>query len=295
MGQKINPIGFRLVINHDWESKWFARGAEYAAYISRDYRMRERIRKDYAQAMISRIEIGCKDKLRINIFCARPGLIIGKKGEDIEKLRLSMRKISGAPDVTIDVRELRHAESNARLVAQNIASQLEKRVMFRRAMRRALQNARRVNVLGIKIMCKGRLNGAEIARFERYHEGRVPLHTLRAHIDYGFAKACTSMGVIGIKVWIFKGETPARAKAKQLLLEEQIEAMPAVSTEDGADPDIVAPVVASESEAKRRRAKPVAPRHGAYDWDDDIENVLDEDDFGDLSDLNGNEDEDAAT
>ncbi|MDA3913221.1 30S ribosomal protein S3 [Oleiagrimonas sp.] len=206
MGHKVNPIGFRLGISKDWNSKWFANKRDFAGYLAADLKVRELLKKKLAQAGISKILIERPAKTaRVTIHTARPGVVIGKKGEDIEKLRQEVTKVMGVP-THINVSEVRKPELDAQLVAESIANQLERRIMFRRAMRRAVGNAVRLGALGIKVHVAGRLNGAEIARSEWSREGRVPLHTLRADIDYGFAEAHTTYGVIGIKVWVYKGE-----------------------------------------------------------------------------------------
>ncbi len=206
MGHKVHPTGIRLGISKDWNSKWYANKREYAQYLAADLKVREMLRAKLAQAGVSRIQIERPAKTaRITIHTARPGVVIGKKGEDIEKLRKDVSKLMGVP-AHINVSEVRKPEIDAQLVAESIAQQLERRIMFRRAMKRSVGNAMRLGALGIKINVGGRLNGAEIARSEWYREGRVPLHTLRADIDYGFAQAKTQYGIIGIKVWIYKGE-----------------------------------------------------------------------------------------
>jgi small subunit ribosomal protein S3 len=205
MGQKVNPIGFRLKINKDWDSRWFA-GKSYQETLLQDLEIRKYLEKRLKSAYISKIVIERPaNKPIVNLYSGRPGLIIGKKGTDIELLRKDLAKFLGR-DVQINIVEIRKPEIEAKLVAQNVASQLEKRVAFRRAMRRVVQSALRFGAEGIRINCSGRLGGAEIARMEWYREGRVPLHTLRADIDYGEAEALTTYGVIGIKVWIYKGE-----------------------------------------------------------------------------------------
>ncbi|MGH8042366.1 MAG: 30S ribosomal protein S3 [Rudaea sp.] len=206
MGHKVHPTGIRLGISKDWNSKWFANKREYAQYLSADLKVRELLHEKLAQAGVSRIQIERPAKTaRITIHTARPGVVIGKKGEDIEKLRKQVTKMMGVP-AHINVAEVRKPEIDAQLVAESIAQQLERRIMFRRAMKRAVGNAMRLGALGIKVNVGGRLNGAEIARSEWYREGRVPLHTLRADIDYGFAQAKTTYGIIGVKVWVYKGE-----------------------------------------------------------------------------------------
>jgi small subunit ribosomal protein S3 len=207
MGQKVNPTGIRLGIASDWNSKWFANKRAYATNLLSDLRVREFLKKKLAQASVSRIEIKRPAKKAfITIHTARPGVVIGKKGEDIDALRKQLSKMMPGTEVDIGVEEIRKPELDAYLVAESIAQQLERRIMFRRAMKRAVQNTMRLGALGIKIRVSGRLNGSEIARSEQYREGRVPLHTLRADIDYGFAEAATTYGQIGVKVWIFKGE-----------------------------------------------------------------------------------------
>ncbi len=209
MGQKVHPTGIRLGIATDWNSKWYANSGDFADYLNEDLKVREFIKKKLEQAAVSKISIARPAKsIVITIHTARPGIIIGKKGEDIEKLRREVAEKVKLPinNVKISIEEIRKPELDAMLVAEGIAQQLERRVMFRRAMRRSVQNAMRLGAEGIKINVSGRLNGAEIARNEWYREGRVPLHTLRADIDYGFAEALTTYGILGIKVWIYKGE-----------------------------------------------------------------------------------------
>jgi small subunit ribosomal protein S3 len=209
MGQKVHPTGIRLGIVKDWASKWYADSKDFPEYIRVDHQVREFIKEKLKDASVSRISIERPaKKANITIHTARPGIVIGKKGEDIEKLRSEVAQMIHMPiqDVRINISEVRKPELDAQLVAEGIAQQLERRVMFRRAMKRAVTNTMRVGAEGIKVKVGGRLNGAEIARSEWYREGRVPLHTLRADIDYGLAEARTTYGVIGVKVWIFKGE-----------------------------------------------------------------------------------------
>ena len=206
MGQKIHPIGFRLSVQKNWSSRWYANTKNFPAMLQSDIKVREFLNKKLAAAAVSKIIIERPAKnAKITIYSARPGVVIGKKGEDIESLRAALQGLMGVP-VHLNIEEVRKPEIDATLIAQSIAQQLEKRVMFRRAMKRAMQNAMRLGAQGIKIMSAGRLNGIEIARTEWYREGRVPLHTLRADIDYGVAEASTTYGIIGIKVWVFKGE-----------------------------------------------------------------------------------------
>jgi small subunit ribosomal protein S3 len=209
MGQKVNPVGIRLGITRDWTSKWYANTKNFPAHIYTDHLVREFLKKRLVEASVSRIQIErAARKVNITIHTARPGIVIGKKGEDIEKLRGQVAKMMKMPvtDVRINISEIRKPELDAQLVAEGIAQQLERRVMFRRAMKRAVTNTMRIGALGIKVRVSGRLNGAEIARTEWYREGRIPLHTFRADIDYGLAEAKTTYGVIGVKCWIFKGE-----------------------------------------------------------------------------------------
>jgi small subunit ribosomal protein S3 len=206
MGQKVHPIGIRLGIVKDWTSTWYADSGNFAKFLNQDLKMRDFIKKKLKHASVSRIQIQRPaNNAAITIHTARPGIVIGKKGEDIEKLRAEVAHEMGVP-VHINIEEVRKPEVDAQLVAESVAQQLERRIMFRRAMKRAVGNAMRLGAQGIKIMVAGRLNGAEIARTEWYREGRVPLHTLRADIDYGFTEANTTYGVIGVKVWVFKGE-----------------------------------------------------------------------------------------
>ena len=207
MGQKVHPTGIRLGIVKDWTSKWYANSKQYPEFLNSDLEVRAYLKKKLSQASVSRIQIErTAGNANITIHTARPGLVIGKKGEDIERLRNEVTKMMGLPTVHINIEEIRKPELDATLVAESIAQQLERRIMFRRAMKRAVQNTMRIGAEGIRINVAGRLNGAEIARTEWYREGRVPLHTLRADIDYGVAEANTTYGIIGVKVWIFKGE-----------------------------------------------------------------------------------------
>jgi len=221
MGQKIHPIGFRLGVQRIWTAKWFGTNRSFASTLAEDIKVRDYLKKKLAHASISKVVIERPAKnARITIFSGRPGVVIGKKGEDIEVLRGELARMMSVP-VHVNIEEVRKPETDAQIIADGIAQQLEKRVMFRRAMKRAMQNAMRLGAQGIKIMSSGRLNGAEIARTEWYREGRVPLHTLRAVIDYGFAEAKTTYGIIGVKVWVYKGdalpsgEAPAAAEPEK--------------------------------------------------------------------------------
>ena len=209
MGQKVNPVGIRLGITRDWTSKWYANKRNFPSYVLQDWQVREFLKKKLAEASVSRIHIErAARKANITIHTARPGVVIGKKGEDIERLRGEVSRLMkmGPNDVRLNIAEIRKPEVDAQLVAEGIAQQVERRVMFRRAMKRAVMNTMRSGALGVKVRLSGRLNGSEIARTEWTREGRIPLHTFRADIDYGTAEARTTYGVIGVKVWIFKGE-----------------------------------------------------------------------------------------
>ena len=216
MGQKIHPTGFRLPVTRDWSSRWYASNRDFAGMLAEDIKVRDHLKTKLKSAAVSRVLIERPAKsARITIYSARPGVVIGKKGEDIEKLKKDLGAQLGVP-VAVNIEEVRKPEVNAQLIADNITQQLEKRIMFRRAMKRAMQNAMRLGAQGIKIMSAGRLNGIEIARTEWYREGRVPLHTLRADIDYGFSEAKTTYGVIGVKVWVYKGDNLGRTDAPSL-------------------------------------------------------------------------------
>ncbi len=267
MGQKIHPIGFRLAVNKAWGSRWYANSKNFGDMLNEDLKVRDYLKKKLAHASVGRvvIERPAKDA-RITIHSARPGVVIGKKGEDIEVLKAELRRMLGVQMVHVNIEEIRKPEIDAQLIADSIAQQLEKRIMFRRAMKRAMQNAMRLGAQGIKIASSGRLNGIEIARNEWYREGRVPLHTLRADIDYGFGEAKTTYGVIGIKVWVYKGETVGKA--------EQPSSVPGAAPEEAPPPKKVrkapapavkaeAPAAKTEGEVKpktttRTRKKPVA-------------------------------------
>ena len=213
MGQKIHPTGFRLAVTRNWASRWYAGNTNFADMLNEDLKVRAFLKKKLKNASVGRVVIERPAKnARITIYSSRPGVVIGKKGEDIEVLKSSLAKMMGVP-VHVNIEEIRKPEIDAQLIADSIAQQLEKRIMFRRAMKRAMQNAMRLGAQGIKIMSAGRLNGIEIARSEWYREGRVPLHTLRADIDYGFGEAETTYGIIGIKVWVYRGDRLASGEA----------------------------------------------------------------------------------
>ena len=217
MGQKIHPTGFRLALNKNWASRWYANNKYFSGMLLEDIKVRDYLKEKLGHAAVSRVVIERPAKnARITIFSARPGVVIGKKGEDIESLKGQLQRMLGVP-VHVNIEEVRKPELDAQLISDSIAQQLQKRIMFRRAMKRAITNAMRLGAQGIKIMSAGRLNGIEIARTEWYREGRVPLHTMRADIDYGFSEAKTTYGVIGIKVWVFKGEIVAKNDPSQIV------------------------------------------------------------------------------
>src|SRR5436189_294067 len=243
MGQKIHPTGFRLPVTRNWSSRWYASNKNFATMLAEDLKVRDYLKARLKNAAVSRILIERPAKnARITIFSARPGVVIGKKGEDIENLKKELATRLGVP-VAVNIEEVRKPEIDAKLIADSICQQLEKRIMFRRAMKRAMQNAMRLGAQGIKIMSSGRLNGIEIARTEWYREGRVPLHTLRADIDYGLGEAKTSFGVIGIKVWVYKGEVMPKGEVQAVL-------------------PSAAPAAQPETPAEPRRAKKPVPKPG---------------------------------
>ncbi len=253
MGQKVNPYGFRLGVTTDWKSRWFADRDEYREYVIEDWKIRNYLMTQLPHAAISRVEVErTRDRLRIDVHTARPGIVIGRRGSEADRLRAGLTKITGNNKVQLNIQEIKQPELDAALIAQGVADQLAGRVAFRRAMKRALQNAQKAGALGIKVQCSGRLGGAEMSRTEFYREGRVPLHTLRADIDYGFREAKTSAGRIGVKVWIYKGDIlPYKS-----IVEDKIarEAAMAVGETSGQAPRKVV-----SSTAARRRATEVAP------------------------------------
>jgi len=242
MGQKVNPYGFRLGITTDWKSRWYA-DKEYQDYVIEDWEIRNFLRTELPHAAISRIEVErTRDRLRIDVHTARPGIVIGRRGAEADRLREGLTKISGNPKVQLNIQEIKQPELDAALIAQGVADQLAGRVAFRRAMKRAVQNAQKAGALGIRVQCSGRLGGSEMARTEWYREGRVPLHTLRADIDYGFREARTTAGRIGVKVWLYKGDIlPYKVSADERISREA--AMAVGETSGAAEPN--APVVSS--------------------------------------------------
>jgi small subunit ribosomal protein S3 len=284
MGQKIHPTGFRLSVNKNWSSRWYANSKNFATMLNEDLKVRDYLKKRLSHASVGKviIERPAKDA-RITIHSARPGVVIGKKGEDIEILKADLRKLLGVQMVHVNIEEIRKPEVDAQLIADSIAQQLEKRIMFRRAMKRAMQNAMRLGAQGIKIMSAGRLNGIEIARTEWYREGRVPLHTLRADIDYGFSEAKTTYGVIGIKCWVYKGEVMAKGEqpaaapapsADELMPAKKVKKLPprAVPSAEEKPEPVAVPATASDAgategspKAKAARAQPAAAKKAGGD------------------------------
>ncbi|MFZ4517185.1 MAG: 30S ribosomal protein S3 [Microthrixaceae bacterium] len=207
MGQKVNPYGFRLGVTTDWKSRWFATREEYVDYLIEDWKIRDYLMNKLPNAAISRIEVErTRDRLRVDVHTARPGIVIGRRGAQADELRADLSKLTGNPKIQLNIQEIKQPELDAALIAQGVADQLANRIAFRRAMKRAVQNAQKAGALGIRVQCSGRLGGSEMSRTEWYREGRVPLHTLRADIDYGFREARTTAGRIGVKVWIYKGD-----------------------------------------------------------------------------------------
>jgi small subunit ribosomal protein S3 len=264
MGQKVNPIGIRLGITRDWTSKWYASKKQFPLLVHTDFRVREFLKKRLADASVSRIMIErAAKKVNITIQTARPGIVIGKKGEDIEKLRQETAALLGmsVTDVRLNIAEIRKPELDSQLVADSIAQQIEKRVMFRRAMKRAVMSTMRSGALGVKVRVSGRLNGSEIARTEWYREGRIPLHTFRADIDYGLAEAMTTYGVIGIKVWIFKGEVFDQAQLDRQAAEPAV--VEATAAAAAAVPAAVPPAAATAAAPAVAAATPAGTEGAA--------------------------------
>jgi small subunit ribosomal protein S3 len=256
MGQKVNPYGFRLVVTTDWKSRWFANRDEYADFLIEDWKIRDYLMTQLPHAAISRIEIErTRDRLRVDVHTARPGIVIGRRGSEADRLRAGLTKITGNNKVQLNIQEIKQPELDAALIAQGIADQLAGRVAFRRAMKRAMQNAQKAGALGIKVQCSGRLGGSEMARTEGYHEGRVPLHTLRADIDYGFREAKTTYGRIGVKVWIYKGDI----LPYKTLAEDKITKEAAMAVGDTAGDARPRRVVSSSAAARRKAGDEVVP------------------------------------
>ena len=258
MGQKVNPYGFRLGVTTDWKSRWFADRKEYGDNVIEDWKIRNLLMSELPHAAISRVEVErTRDRLRVDVHTARPGIVIGRRGSEADRLRGALAKISGNNRVQLNIQEIKQPELDAALIAQGVADQLAGRVAFRRAMKRAVQNAQKAGALGIRVQCSGRLGGSEMARTEWYREGRVPLHTLRADIDYGFREAKTTAGRIGVKVWIYKGDIlPYKTDAQDKISREAAMAV----GETSGQPRVAGKVVSS---AARRRAETPAPEEAA--------------------------------
>ena len=254
MGQKVNPYGFRLGVTTDWKSRWFADREEYSDNVIQDWKIRDYLMTQLPHAAISRVEIErTRDRLRVDVHTARPGIVIGRRGSEADRLRGGLAKITGNPKVQLNIQEIKQPELDAALIAQGVADQLAARVAFRRAMKRAVQNAQKAGAQGIQVMCSGRLGGSEMARTESYREGRVPRHTLRADIDYGFREARTTAGRIGVKVWLYKGDVlPYKSQSEEKISRE---AAMAVGETSGAAPQGGKRVVSSSSAGRRRAAE----------------------------------------
>jgi small subunit ribosomal protein S3 len=253
MGQKVNPYGFRLGVTTDWKSRWFATREEYVDYLIEDWKIRDYLMNKLPNAAISRIEVErTRDRLRVDVHTARPGIVIGRRGAQADELRADLTKLTGNPKVQLNIQEIKQPELDAALIAQGVADQLANRIAFRRAMKRAVQNAQKAGALGIRVQCSGRLGGSEMSRTEWYREGRVPLHTLRADIDYGFREARTTAGRIGVKVWLYKGDVlPYKSQSEEKISRE---AAMAVGETSGAAPQGKR-VVSSSSAGRRRPAE----------------------------------------
>jgi small subunit ribosomal protein S3 len=266
MGQKVNPYGFRLGVTTDWKSRWFATREEYVDYLIEDWKIRDYLMNKLPNAAISRVEIErTRDRLRIDVHTARPGIVIGRRGAQADELRADLTKMTGNPKVQLNIQEIKQPELDAALISQGVADQLANRVAFRRAMKRAVQNAQKAGALGIRVQCSGRLGGSEMARTEWYREGRVPLHTLRADIDYGFREAKTTYGRIGVKVWIYKGDIlPYKSTDEQKIAKEAAMAVgdtagaerPRVVSTRPAVPEAPAAPVAEAAPAPAPAAEP---------------------------------------
>jgi len=273
MGQKINPYGFRLGITTDWKSRWFSE-REYKQYLTEDWKIRDAIMTRLESAAISRIEIErTRDKVRVDVHTARPGIVIGRRGAQADELRTLITGITGNPKVQLNIVEIKAPELDAALIAQGVADQLANRIAFRRAMKRAVQNAQRAGALGIRVQCGGRLGGAEMSRTEWYREGRVPLHTLRADIDYGFREAKTTSGRVGVKVWLYKGDIlPYKSQTDDKIAREAAMAVGETSGQGGAEPKKVV-----SSAARRKDVSPEPETQPLIkEADPELEKLLDE-------------------
>jgi small subunit ribosomal protein S3 len=280
MGQKVNPYGFRLGVITEWKSRWFADRKEYVEYVVEDWKIRDYLMTQLPHAAISRVEVErTRDRLRVDVHTARPGIVIGRRGSEADRLRAGLTKITGNPKVQLNIQEIKQPELDAALIAQGVADQLAGRVAFRRAMKRAVQNAQKAGALGIRVQCSGRLGGSEMARTEWYREGRVPLHTLRADIDYGFREAHTTYGRIGVKVWLYKGNIlPYKPQGDDKATKEAAMAVGETAGAAGAPRRVVS------SAAKRRTDAPAGeapeeveePAPLLKEADPDLERLLEE-------------------
>ncbi len=271
MGQKVNPYGFRLGITTDWKSRWFADRDEYADFIIEDWKIRDYLMGELPHAAISRVEVErTRDRLRVDVHTARPGIVIGRRGSEADRLRAGLTKITGNAKVQLNIQEIKQPELDAALIAQGVADQLAGRVAFRRAMKRAVQNAQKAGAQGIRVQCSGRLGGSEMARTEWYREGRVPLHTLRADIDYGFREAHTTAGRVGVKVWIYKGDIlPYKPAGEDKSVREAAMAVGETSGQAAATPRVVS------STAARKRDEEAAQKEAAAAAEAETETVED--------------------
>lgn len=277
MGQKVNPYGFRLGVTTEWKSRWFADRQDYADNVIEDWKIRDFLMTEMAHAAISRVEVErTRDRLRVDVHTARPGIVIGRRGSEADRLRAGLTRISGNPQVQLNIQEIKQPELDAALIAQGVADQLTGRVAFRRAMKRAVQNAQKAGALGIRVQCSGRLGGSEMARTEWYREGRVPLHTLRADVDYGLREARTTYGRIGVKVWLYKGDIlPYRTFSEDKAAKEAAMAVGETSG-PGARPR---KIVSSAAARRRELADEVADEEPApliKEADPEFEKLLDE-------------------
>jgi small subunit ribosomal protein S3 len=272
MGQKINPYGFRLGITTDWKSRWFSE-RQYKDYLTEDWKIREAIMAKLESAAISRIEIErTRDKVRVDVHTARPGIVIGRRGAQADELRTMITKITGNPKVQLNIVEIKSPELDAALIAQGVADQLANRIAFRRAMKRAVQNAQRAGALGIRVQCSGRLGGAEMSRTEWYREGRVPLHTLRADIDYGFREARTSSGRVGVKVWLYKGDIlPYKSATDDKIAREAAMAVGETSGQTAGERRVVSSAARRKDAAPEPETQPLLK-----EADPELEKLLDE-------------------
>jgi len=277
MGQKINPYGFRLGVSTDWKSRWFSE-RDYKQYLTEDWKIRQAIMDKLESAAISRIEIErTRDKLRVDVHTARPGIVIGRRGAQADEIRAMITKITGDPKIQLNIVEIKSPELDAALIAQGVADQLANRIAFRRAMKRAVQNAQRAGALGIRVQCSGRLGGAEMSRTEWYREGRVPLHTLRADIDYGFREAKTANGRVGVKVWLYKGDIlPYKPQSDDKITREAAMAVGETSGQADGPRKVVSSAGRQRTDAPAAAAEgaPVAPL--VKDADPELEALLDE-------------------